>query len=68
MLTNQFSKGESYVSTAEVEPTPLFGELREADPVPWQALGPLSDAISAISTLTQAPAGRDTLRENVACP
>jgi len=56
MLTSKFSKGESYVFTPQPEPTPLFGELREADQVPWQALGPLADAISGISTLTQAPA------------
>lgn len=43
-------------STPQPEPTPLFGELREADQVPWQALGPLADAISGITTLTQAPA------------
>lgn len=55
MLTNKFSKGESYVSTAEVEPTPLFGELREAEPVPRDALGPFADPIMAIGVLTQAP-------------
>ncbi|AXI45793.1 hypothetical protein C1J03_06960 [Sulfitobacter sp. SK012] len=51
-----FSKGESCVSTADVEPTPLFGELREAERVPWEALGPLAEPIKGISTLTQAPA------------
>lgn len=56
MLTNKFSTGESYVFTPQPEPTALFGELREAEPVPWEALGPLADAIHGISTLTQAPA------------
>lgn len=56
MLTNKFSTGESYVFTPLPEPTALFGELREAEPVPWEALGPLADPIRSISTLTQAPA------------
>ena len=56
MLTKEFSKGGSYVSTPLIEPTPLFGELRKAEPVPWAALGPLADPIRAIATLTQAPA------------
>ncbi|WP_295511541.1 YfjI family protein [uncultured Sulfitobacter sp.] len=56
MLTNKFSTGESYVFTPQPEPTALFGELREAEPVPWEALGPLADPIRSISTLTQAPA------------
>ncbi len=55
MLTNKFSKGESYVLAPQVEPTPLFGELRQAERVPWEALGPLAEPIKAISTLTQAP-------------
>lgn len=55
MLTSKFSKGESYVSTPQSEPTPLFGALREAEPVPWEGLGPLADPIKAIATLTQAP-------------
>ncbi|AXI43164.1 YfjI family protein [Sulfitobacter sp. SK011] len=56
MLTSKFSKGESCASTPQSEPVPLFGELREAEPVPWAALGPLADPIMSISTLTQAPA------------
>lgn len=56
MLTREFSNGESYVSTSLIEPTPLFGELRDAEPVPWLALGPLAEAVRAIATLTQAPA------------
>ncbi len=56
MLTSKFSKGESYVSAPQSEPTPLFGELREADPIPWQALGPLADPIEGVSISTQAPA------------
>lgn len=55
MLTNKFSKGESYAFIPQSEPTPLFGELRKAEPVPWEALGPLADPIRAIATLTQAP-------------
>jgi hypothetical protein len=55
MLTSKFSKGESCVFIPQTEPTPLFGELRDADPVPWEALGPLADVIRAIATLTQAP-------------
>ncbi|AXI47533.1 hypothetical protein C1J03_16895 [Sulfitobacter sp. SK012] len=45
MLTSKFSKGESYASTPQSEPTPLFGILREAKPVPWERLGPLADPI-----------------------
>lgn len=56
MLTKKLSKGESCVSSPLTEPTPLFGELRGAEPVPWAALGPLADPIKAIATLTQAPA------------
>jgi Protein of unknown function (DUF3987) len=56
MPNNKLGKGESYVSTPLSEPTPLFGALREADPVPWEALGPLAVPIRAIATLTQAPA------------
>lgn len=55
MLTAEFSKGESYVFTPQPEPTPLFGELRESEPVPWEALGRLAEVIRAIATLTQAP-------------
>ncbi len=55
MLTRKLSNGESYVFTPPAEPVPLFGELREAEPVPWEALGLLVDPIRAISTLTQAP-------------
>ncbi|TMV07773.1 DUF3987 domain-containing protein [Ruegeria sediminis] len=55
MLTSEFSKGESYVSTPQAEPTPLFGELRASEPVPWDALGRLAEVVRAISTLTQAP-------------
>jgi hypothetical protein len=56
MLSSEFSKGESYVSTPQSDPTPLFGAMREAEPVPWEGLGPLAHAIEGISTLTQAPA------------
>ncbi|WP_245540887.1 DUF3987 domain-containing protein [Octadecabacter antarcticus] len=49
------SKGESCVSTPESEPTPLYGELSQAQPIPWLALGPLAEPVRAISTLTQAP-------------
>lgn len=55
MLTVEFSKGESYVFTPQSEPTPLFGELRECEPVPWDFLGPCQKVVWAISTLTQAP-------------
>jgi hypothetical protein len=55
MLTSKFSKGESYAITPQTDPTPLFGELRKADPVPYHALGALADPIRAIATLTQAP-------------
>jgi hypothetical protein len=55
MLTAEFSKGESYVFTPQPEPTPLFGELRESEPVPWDFLGPCKEVVWAISTLTQAP-------------
>lgn len=56
MLTSKFSKGESYVSTPLTEPTPLYGGLSKAEPIPWKAFGPLADPIKGISTLTQAPA------------
>jgi len=56
MQAKKFCTGESYVLLPQSEPTPLFGELREAERVPWEALGPLADAIRGISTLTQAPA------------
>lgn len=52
MLTDKFSKGESCVFTPQVEPIPLFGELRVSEAVPWESLGPLGDAIRAISTRT----------------
>ncbi|MEH6478245.1 MAG: DUF3987 domain-containing protein, partial [Sneathiella sp.] len=55
MLTSKFSKGESYASTPQSEPTPLFGILREAEPVPREWLGPLTDSIRAVATLIQAP-------------
>lgn len=55
MLTSQFSTGESYVSTSQAEPTPLFGELTASKPVPWEFFGPFAKVIRAISTLTQAP-------------
>ncbi|RBW57443.1 YfjI family protein [Ruegeria sp. A3M17] len=55
MLTAKFSKRESYAPAQEMDPTPLFGELRDAEPVPWQALGPLADPGKAIAMLTQAP-------------
>ena len=55
MLAAKFSKGESYVFTPQPEPTPLFGDLRESDPVPWDGLGCLADVVRAIATLTQAP-------------
>ncbi len=55
MLTAEFSKGESYVFTPQPEPTPLFGELRESEPVPYAALGCLAEVVRAIATLTQAP-------------
>lgn len=37
MLASKFSKGGSYVSTPQSEPTPLLGELRKPDPVSWEA-------------------------------
>lgn len=55
MLTTKSSKWESYGFKPKVDPTPLFGELREADPIPSQALGPFANPIKAISMLTQAP-------------
>lgn len=55
MLTSKSSKRESYADRRQVEPTLLFGELRESELVPKQALGPLANAIEAISILTQAP-------------
>jgi hypothetical protein len=55
MLTAEFSKGESCVLSPHTEPTPLFGELRESEPVPWDFLGPCKKVVWAISTLTQAP-------------
>lgn len=55
MQNAEFCKGESYVSTLQKEPTPLFGEMRPAEPVPLAATGPLAETIMAIATLTQAP-------------
>lgn len=56
MQTSRFCTGESYALGPQSEPTPLFGELRAAKQIPWEALGPFSDVVKAISTLTQAPA------------
>ena len=55
MQNTKFCKGESYVSTLQTEPTPLFGEMRSAEPVPLAATGPLAETILAIAALTQAP-------------
>jgi hypothetical protein len=55
MQTDKFCKGESYVSILQPQPIPLIGELRKAEPIPLQALGPLADPVMAIATLTQAP-------------
>jgi len=55
MLAAKSSKWESYAKDPITDPTRLFGELRDAEPIPWQALGPLSNAVSAIALLTQAP-------------
>ena len=43
-------------SPDQSDPIPLHGEIRGAEPIPWQALGPLADPIMAIAKLTQAPA------------
>ncbi|WP_428515457.1 YfjI family protein [Roseovarius sp.] len=55
MLTSKSSKWERHVQSQQIDPTPLFGELREAEPIPRHALGPLSNAVHAIAMLTQAP-------------
>lgn len=55
MQTRKSCKEESYSKDRYVAPTPLFGELRDPEPIPLTALGRLADVINAISTLTQAP-------------
>lgn len=55
MLATKSSKWESYAQKEQMAPTPLFGELRDAEPIPRQSLGPLEGAVQAISILTQAP-------------
>lgn len=55
MQTIKLCTGARRVSSSQSEPTPLFGELREAETAPWKALGPLADPVKAIATLTQAP-------------
>ncbi|MCK0142995.1 YfjI family protein [Aliiroseovarius sp. F20344] len=56
MQASKSSKWESYAFKQNGEaPTPLFGELRDAEPIPSHALGPFANPVQAISTLTQAP-------------
>lgn len=55
MLTSKSSKWERHARARQGDPTPLFGEFREEEPIPKEALGPLANAVQAIAMLTQAP-------------
>jgi len=56
MPIQTFGNVQTIAQSQSALPTPLFKELRPAEPIPFSALGPLQPPVEAIQTLTQAPA------------
>ncbi|WP_109464854.1 YfjI family protein [Albibacillus kandeliae] len=55
MLTSKSSKWEGHAHASPPEPTPLFGALKDPEPIPLDALGPLANGVQGIAILTGAP-------------